>query len=117
MHRLLVVVTTLATMLVLGACGSKSRDGASCDEVGARFADLARRQLDEAEKAGAVDTATRGSVAGHVPAMRDAMVRHCKEGGWSAETRGCFAKAMTDTQMNDCYASMPADQRAKLEKE
>ena len=113
MHRLLVVVTALA----LAACGSKSRDGASCDEVGARFLDLAKRQLDEAEKAGGVDKATHASVASHVPAMRDAMVRHCEEGDWSAETRGCFAKAMTDTQMNDCYASMPADQRAKLEKE
>jgi hypothetical protein len=113
MHRLLVVVTTLA----LAACGSKSRDGASCDEVGARFVDLAKRQLDEAEKTGGLDTKTHASVASHVPAMRDAMVRHCKEGGWSAETRGCFAKVTTDSQMNDCYASMPADQRAKLEQE
>jgi len=117
MSRRLVIVAALALAAAPAGCHRGKHDGASCDEVGARFTDLARRQLDQAKQAGAVDDKTRTAVEGHVPAMRDSIVRGCKEGGWSAETRGCFARAESDTQMTTCYAAMPADQRAKLEKE
>ena len=115
MSRSLLLVAAAA--LAFAACGKRAHDGATCEEVGARFVDLARRQLEAAREAGDVGADAHGAVASHVPAMRDTMVRACKEGSWSADTRGCFAKAESDTQMTTCYASMPADQRAKLEKE
>jgi hypothetical protein len=108
----------LVVVLVLGAagCGKGKKDGASCDDVGARFLALAHQQLDSAAKAGDVDAELKTRVESHVPAMRDAMVRACKEDGWAKETRDCFANAAGDTEMTGCYQSMPAEQRALLEK-
>jgi len=106
----------LVLVLTAAACGKGKKDGASCEDVGARFLALAHQQLDRAAEAGDVDPEIGKAVAGHVPAMRDAMVRACKEDGWSVETRTCFAGAASDTQMTGCYQTMPAEQRALLEK-
>ena len=56
------------------------------------------------------------AVESHLPAMRDSMVKACKEDGWSVETRDCFAGASDDKKMTACYQTMPAEQRALLEK-
>lgn len=110
--RALAVLLTLA----LGACGKGKKEGASCGDVGARFLAIAQAQVDSAAKAGDVDAELETAVESHLPAMRDAMVRACKEDGWSKETRDCFAGAASDTAMTSCYQTMPAEQRALLEK-
>ena len=38
-----------------------------------------------------VDDHTRASVDSHVPAMRDSIVRACKEGNWTSDVRTCFS--------------------------
>lgn len=106
-----------ALALAVTACNKgKAKDGASCDEVGARFLAVAKLQLDTAEKAGEVDARTRTRVENHVPAIRDAMVRACKENGWDGATRSCFAAADDDGKMKACYQAMSPEQRALLEK-
>ena len=106
----------LTLALAASSCGKGAKDGASCDDVGARFLALAHAQLDGAAEAGELDAERKTAVESHLPAMRDAMVRACKEDGWSKETRDCFAGASSDTQMTSCYQTMPAEQRALLEK-
>jgi hypothetical protein len=103
-------------LAALGCGKGKAKDGASCDEVGARFLAVAKQQLDSAQKAGEVDARTRTRVENHVPAIRDAMVRACKENGWDAPTRSCFAAADDDGKMKACYQAMAPEQRALLEK-
>jgi hypothetical protein len=112
--RALALVAALT--LALTGCGKGKKDGASCEEVGARFLALAHAQVDSAAKAGDVDPELETAVESHLPAMRDSMVRACKEDGWSKETRDCFAAAADDTRMTACYQTMPAEQRALLEK-
>lgn len=106
----------LLLALALPACGKGKKDGASCEDVGARFLALAHAQVDSAAKAGDVAPELETAVESHLPAMRDSMVRACKEDGWSKETRDCFAAASSDTRMTACYQTMPAEQRALLEK-
>ena len=110
--RALVVLLALA----LPACGKGKKEGASCEDVGARFLALAHAQVDNAAKAGDVDPELETAVESHLPAMRDSMVKACKEDGWSVETRDCFAGASDDKKMTACYQTMPAEQRALLEK-
>lgn len=105
----------LASMLVLVACGKGAKDGASCEAVGTRFLELAHKQIDDAAGADEVDPETRAGVEGHLPAMRDAMVRACKEHEWPAETRGCYASATKDADMEACYAAMSPELRARLD--
>lgn len=102
--------------LALAACGKGKQGGASCEDVGARFLALAHAQVDNAARAGDVEPDLETAVESHLPAMRDSMVRACKEDGWSKATRDCFAAASTDTTMTACYQAMPAEQRALLEK-
>ncbi len=117
MLRLLAVQLGLAMSLALvaGGCGKQAADGASCDAVGARFLALAHQQLADAQRTGDVDAPTRARIDNHVPAIRDAMVRACKEHGWAAETRACFAAADSDGKMKACYQAMAPEQRALLE--
>lgn len=115
MPSLLRAVAALALVSALAACG-KGKGDATCEAAGARFLELAKHQLAGAEKAGDVDPKTRGAVEGHLPAIRDAMVRSCRENGWSEEVRACFAGAGDDAAIRACYQAMPAEQRALLEK-
>jgi hypothetical protein len=110
MRRCLFVV-----LLALAACGQRDRRDATCQDVGTRFLELVRQQVGEAARGGLDDT-TRAQIETHAPAMRDAMVRACEDGAWADETRACFARARSDTAMTACYESMPAEQRALLEK-
>jgi hypothetical protein len=48
--------------------------------------------------------------------MRDSIVRHCKEEGWAAEIRGCFAAAADGDGMTICYQRLPDEQRALLDR-
>lgn len=115
MSSILRAVAALALVSALAGCG-KGKGPATCEAAGARFLELAKQQLAGAEKGGDVDPETRGAVEGHLPAIRDALVRSCRENGWSEEVRACFANAAGDAAIRACYQAMPAEQRALLEK-
>ena len=87
--------------------------GAPCDAVGAKFASVARAELD-ADKDLAPDV--KDGAAGLVAPMRDGMVRACKDSGWTAASRDCFAAAGDERAMKACYAQLTADQRASLDR-
>jgi hypothetical protein len=115
MFRTIALVSALVCAGAVG-CAKGKHDGTSCDAVGANFLALSDRQLADAEKTGGVDAKTRAAVETHVPAMRDSMVRACKESGWSAESRACFAAASDDAAMMSCYQTLAPEQQALLEK-
>ena len=111
------VCLVLGVLLAAAGCGKgKPGAGDSCAAVGAQFLALSHRQLDDARAAKQVDDQTYASVAGHLPTIRDAMVRACKDDAWSGETRACFARAPDDAAIKACYQAMPAEQRELLEK-
>ena len=110
MFRRFLLVAVLCT-----GCHKGKKDGATCDDVGAAFLALGHRQLEDAEKAGGLDAKTRATVESHVPAMRDSMVRLCKETSWSGDSRRCFVNATDDAAMLSCYQTLTTDQQAKLE--
>jgi hypothetical protein len=101
----------LVCLLLLAACGKHKKDGSTCEEGGTAFLALSHKELDTAS----VDSKTRDTVESHVPAMRDSMVRACKEGHWAVEARRCFASAADDAAMESCYQMLTADQQAVLE--
>jgi hypothetical protein len=110
------VIAVIGLALTAPGCGKGKNAGATCDAVGARFLAVARKQLDDASKAGDLEGETRTRIDNHIPAIRDAMVRACKENAWTAEVRACFASADDDGKMKACYQAMPPEQRALLEK-
>jgi hypothetical protein len=111
------VCLLLGVLLAAAGCGKgKKGAGDTCDAVGANFLTLSHRQLDDARTAKQVDDQTYASVSGHLPAIRDAMVRACKDNAWTVETRACFARATDDAAIKACYQAMPAEQRELLEK-
>jgi hypothetical protein len=87
--------------------------GAPCDAIGAKFALVAKAELD-ADKDLAPDV--RDGAKGLVAPMRDGMVRACKDDGWTAASRDCFAAANDERAMKACYAQLTADQRASLDR-
>ena len=46
--------------------------------------------------------------------MRDGMVRACREGTWTAESRDCFAPAGDEAAMKACWNGLTDAQRAEL---
>ena len=68
-----------------------------------------------AEHAHDTDAKGRQTIDDTVPAMRDSMVRACKEHGWPVETRQCFADAADGAAETACYEAMPPALRAKLD--
>jgi hypothetical protein len=106
----------LLAALAAAACGKGPAEGAPCDEVGTNFLALAHADLRLAADAGAVDPETRGDTESHLPAIRDSIVRHCKEDGWSAATRDCFASARSADHMTRCYEALPPEHRDPLDK-
>jgi len=110
----LVAVLALASAGTTG-CKKKPADGATCDQAGAKFAANVHHTIGAAEKAKDTDATGRRTIDDTVPAMRDAMVRACKEHGWPAETRRCFAEAVDGAAEAACYEAMPPEMRAKLD--
>ena len=105
MHRLLVSV-----VLVCGCRGGGG--GASCGQVGAAFQAIAGDEVAAAN----IDDATRRGVADQIPAMRDALVAVCKDGGWTAQVRDCMAKAADHVALQACEAGLTDDQRRAIDK-
>jgi hypothetical protein len=102
-------------LLVLAACSKKAKDGATCDEVGAKMLELSTGDLEAATKAGRTDPEMHALAEAQLPAMRDSIVRHCKEDGWSPQVRGCFATATDGDAMTLCYQRLPDEQRGRLD--
>jgi hypothetical protein len=46
--------------------------------------------------------------------MRDAIVKSCRENGWSVEARGCMAAATDETVFVACESKLSGEQRALL---
>lgn len=110
-HRLALV----AILALAGGCKKHKSDGATCDQVGAKFAANVHHAVATAEKAGDTDATGRRTLEDTVPAMRDSMVRACKEHGWPVGTRRCFADAADGAAETACYEAMPPELRAKLD--
>lgn len=89
------------------------KGGASCDAVGVRFLALAQADLAAAKE---LDGASRRGVAGMLAPMRDAMVRACREDGWSPEARACFIASADPTQFQACERTLSEPQRELLRK-
>ncbi len=109
------VLRAALLVLALGACSKKAKEGATCEEVGARFLELTASDLDNAARAKTIDPTSRGLAETQRPAMRDSIVRHCKEDGWSPEIRSCFAAAPDGDGMTLCYQRLPDEPRARLD--
>lgn len=87
----------LATFMVAAlGVGCKHKKGATCDAAGARFLALARQDLDASADS---DAASKRGLVGLLALMRDAMVRACREDGWSVEARACMAAAADKAQL------------------
>jgi hypothetical protein len=107
-------VRALAIVLVLGAAAAgckKSGAGASCDAVGIRFQTIAEADL---KLDNGVDAQEREAVRALVAPMRDAMVKSCRENGWSADARACMAAADDEAKFRACEAKLSGEQRALL---
>lgn len=115
MHVVLrcVLSAALVSLTALALAGCKKGGGnASCDAVGARFLAIA-----EADLAKATDVARdeREAVHGLIAPLRDAMVKACRQDGWSADARACFGDAPDEARFRACEAKLSGEQRALLE--
>lgn len=110
--RLAVIALALAP-LALAACKKHPEGEATCNQVGARFYQLAHDQVAAAKD---VDERTRASVTGLLAPMRDSMVRACRDDKWPAEARACFANALDQPTFYACEPRLTAEQRAALAK-
>ena len=105
--------SSILVLLVLAAAGcKKSGARSSCDAVGARFLAIAEANL-KAEKD--VGERERDAVHGLIAPLRDAVVKSCRETGWSAEARACMATAADEHAFRGCEARLTGEQRALLE--
>jgi hypothetical protein len=110
------VLRAALIVVALAACSKKAKEGATCDEVGARLLELSSDELDTAARSDKVSPSMRTLAEAQLPAMRDSIVRHCKEDGWAPEIRGCFAAAADGDGMTICYQRLPDEQRALLDR-
>jgi hypothetical protein len=106
-YRLVLIVALLAS----SGCNRKKSDEAPCGAVGARLFTIATDDLAKAT----VEPAQRRMVADQLPAMRDALVQQCTDGGWSAQVRNCMAGAADHAAMHVCQQQLTDAQRSALE--
>jgi len=105
-----VLLTALAA-LCLGGC-KKGGGNTSCDAVGARFLAIAEADL---AKATDVSRDERDAVHGLIAPLRDAMVKACRQDGWSTDARACYVAAPDEARFRACEAKLTGEQRALLE--
>lgn len=101
----------LLAVLVLAAC-KKGGGNDSCDAVGARFLAIAEADLAKATDVGRDE---RDAVRGLIAPLRDAMVKACRQDGWSADARACYVAAPDEARFRACEAKLTGEQRALLE--
>ena len=102
-----------AAALALSACKGHPAGEATCNEVGARFYTLAHAQVAISKE---LDERERAGVLGLLAPMRDSMTRACRDDGWSAAARACFATAGDQPRYLACETSLSSEQRALLAK-
>ena len=102
---------TLLALAVLAACRAKAPEGAPCSAVATRQMTLAEADLGSA----AVDPALRQRAEQQLPAIRDALERACREGGWSARIRNCLVQATDHAAFQGCEQKLTDDQRRALD--
>ena len=107
------IAVVLAVVAAAAACKGHPAGEATCDQVGARFYQLAHAQVAISKE---VDDRERAGVIGLLAPMRDSMVRACRDDGWSAPARACFATAAEQTSYFGCETSLSPEQRALLAK-
>lgn len=105
-----VLLTALAGLTLVGC--KKGGGNASCDAVGARFLAIAEADL---AKATDVSRDERDAVHGLIAPLRDAMVKACRQDGWSADARACYVAAPDEARFRACEAKLTGEQRALLE--
>ena len=98
-------------LAALAGCAGKGGSN-SCDAVGARFAAIAEADL--ANKPG-VAREEREAVRGLIGPLRDAMVKACRQDGWSGDARACYVAASDQARFTACEAKLSGEQRALLE--
>lgn len=109
--RLHLVVAVAGLTLV--ACKKHPAGEATCNQVGARFYEIAHAQVAASKE---LDDRTRSGVTGLLAPMRDSMVRACRDDHWTAEARACFATAPDQPRYFACEANLSSEQRALLSK-
>ncbi len=102
-----------ASLVVVAVAGCKKGAGSSsCDAVGARFLAIAEADLAKQDK---VSPAERDAVRGLVAPLRDAMVKACRQDGWSVDARACYVAAPDEARFRACEAKLSGEQRTLLE--
>lgn len=98
-------------MMLVAACREPSREGTPCTAVATRVFALAEADLGSAT----VAPATRSLVEAQLPAMRDALARACREGGWSPSVRECMVQAPDHAAFQACAQNLTDDQRRAID--
>ena len=109
------VVSLAFAGLVMSAAlaGCKKGGGTtSCDAVGARFLAIAEADL---AKATDIQRDERDAVHGLIAPLRDAMVKACRQDGWSVDARACYVAAPDEARFRACESKLTGEQRALLE--
>lgn len=110
-HVVLRCVVFSVALAGLVAC-KKGGGNASCDAVGARFLAIAEADL---AKATDIQRDERDAVHGLIAPLRDAMVKACRQDGWSADARACYVAAPDEARFRACESKLTGEQRALLE--
>jgi hypothetical protein len=105
------VLAAVVAVSMLAGC-KKGGGNASCDAVGARFHAIAEADLAKDKGVGARE---RDAVHALLGPLRDALVKSCRDNGWSADARACMAAAADEGVFRACEAKLSGEQRALLE--
>jgi hypothetical protein len=108
---LAVALAGLVVPVALAGC-KKGGGPASCDAVGARFLAIAEADL---AKATDIERDERDAVRGLIAPLRDAMVKACRQDGWSVDARTCYVGAPDEARFRACEAKLTGEQRTLLE--
>ncbi len=111
MHATVRIAFVVLVAVLVAGC-SKSSGATTCDAIGARFLAIAEADL-AAEKG--VGRDERDAVHGLLAPLRDAIVKACRQDGWSADARACYVAAPDEARFRACEAKLSGEQRALLE--
>jgi hypothetical protein len=92
MRRALILAALIATV---GSC-KKSRE-IDCGMAAKGWVELVHRQLLSDQ-----DAEGQAKATAVVPALREELVKRCREDGWSLQARRCIADAQTPADLERC---------------
>ncbi|HUH03069.1 MAG TPA: hypothetical protein VML75_13830 [Kofleriaceae bacterium] len=90
-----IAVLGLTAATTVGGCGNEQsgeNDGASCEALGAHFAELAQAEAAKLPDGDPEKKAAEAQLA-LIPKARAALITECREEKWSPELRACFVAA------------------------